>query len=133
MLFPLLRCVEGSVWLSHLMLVTLVGYTEATICTTPVCEFQLDVRWGRSMVYRTPNGRDAYNVELDGGRLRTVANGYRVGDPMVGRYVDPDQVHTGDGYPRTLIEINGQFPGPTLEVMEGAQVSIGPTLVHMLV
>ena len=35
-----------------------------------------------------------------------------------------DNVITADGVQRPLITINGVFPGPTLEVMEGSEVSI---------
>jgi hypothetical protein len=36
----------------------------------------------------------------------------------------PDDVITADGFVRSVITINGMFPGPTLEVMEGVQVSV---------
>lgn len=77
------------------------------------------------MVYRSDNGQDAYNVALNGSRFQIVSNPYRTNDPRLGTFVDSKHVHTGDGYPRTIIEINGQFPGPTIEVMEGAQVNEG--------
>jgi FtsP/CotA-like multicopper oxidase with cupredoxin domain len=35
-----------------------------------------------------------------------------------------------DGTERKIVTINGQFPGPTLEVMEGAEVSICFTLLN---
>ena len=34
-----------------------------------------------------------------------------------------DNVITADGVQRPIITINGVFPGPTLEVMEGSEVS----------
>jgi hypothetical protein len=37
--------------------------------------------------------------------------------------VSPDDVITIDGLPRTIITINDMFPGPTLEFIQGAQVS----------
>ncbi|KAK3737218.1 hypothetical protein QZH41_001818 [Actinostola sp. cb2023] len=44
--------------------------------------------------------------------------------------VPADKVHTVDGHTRTIITINGQFPGPAIEVMEGAQVVV--TVVNEL-
>ncbi len=41
----------------------------------------------------------------------------------IGKVVPGDDVITADGFIRDLITINGQFPGPTLEVLEGAEVS----------
>uniref|UniRef100_A0A913YNU6 Plastocyanin-like domain-containing protein n=1 Tax=Exaiptasia diaphana TaxID=2652724 RepID=A0A913YNU6_EXADI len=35
-----------------------------------------------------------------------------------------DKVHTADGYNKTIITINDQFPGPTIEVLEGAEVVV---------
>ena len=45
-------------------------------------------------------------------------------DPLVGSLVDEDAVIWGDGRKRDMIAINGQFPGPTIEVMEGAKVRL---------
>jgi Multicopper oxidase len=38
--------------------------------------------------------------------------------------VSPDDVIVADGYPRTVIIINGQFPGPTIEVNAGTTVGV---------
>ena len=35
-----------------------------------------------------------------------------------------DDVITADGVTRSIITVNEQFPGPTLEVMEGAEVRL---------
>ena len=43
-------------------------------------------------------------------------------DDLIGTFVDPSEVHTADGVKKYIIEINGQFPGPTIEVMEGTEV-----------
>ena len=40
----------------------------------------------------------------------------------IGRFVNASDVITADGLSRNVIVINEQFPGPTLEVMEGVQV-----------
>ena len=42
---------------------------------------------------------------------------------MIGSNVSADDVITLDGVPRNVIVVNGQFPGPAIEVMEGAQVT----------
>ena len=46
-------------------------------------------------------------------------------EDAVGRYIDDltGDVITADGVKRNVIVINGQFPGPTLEVAEGSHVS----------
>jgi FtsP/CotA-like multicopper oxidase with cupredoxin domain len=74
------------------------------------------------MTYSTPYA--AYEVELNDTMLQIVENEYRRSEnhPLVGTYVDASEVITADGYRRDVITINGQFPGPTIEVMEGAQV-----------
>jgi hypothetical protein len=38
--------------------------------------------------------------------------------------VNPDEVLIGDGQKRKVITINGQFPGPTIEVWAQAKVII---------
>ena len=53
------------------------------------------------------------------GRLEIVGDGDGATSPVV---VNPDDVITGDGYERKVITINGQFPGPAIEVTEGAKV-----------
>ncbi len=94
------------------------------ICSAVHCKYDFAVRWSRTMVYHTPDGRAAYNVVPEGDKLKIVSNQYHpASDPWVGQYVDPTDVHTADGYPRAIIEINGQFPGPTIQVMQGALVS----------
>ena len=40
----------------------------------------------------------------------------------IGRFVNASDVITADGFSRNVIVINEQFPGPTIEVMEGVQV-----------
>jgi len=66
-----------------------------------------------------------FNVQLNGTRLQVVENSLRVVadySTIIGRTVNPDDVITTDGYSRDVIVINDQFPGPTIEVMEGVQV-----------
>ena len=66
-----------------------------------------------------------YNVEMNGTRLQVAANSLRPAEStsLVGQEVPPDDVITLDGKSATIIVINDQFPGPTLEVMEGVEVS----------
>ena len=45
-------------------------------------------------------------------------------DELLNTYVDPDKVVTAGGFIRSVIVINHQFPGPTIEVMDGAEVCI---------
>ena len=56
-----------------------------------------------------------YNVTLRGRSLVAVAG-------SKSRVVSPDDVITVDGFQRFVITINGMFPGPTVEVLEGAEV-----------
>jgi hypothetical protein len=86
----------------------------AAICTSPVCTFQLDVTLYQTMTYR-----DEFlmlrPVYLNGSQLQADVNGEQ-------RNLSASEVILADGFPRDVILINGQFPGPTIEIMEGAQV-----------
>ena len=76
------------------------------------------------MTYRVPGGGRAFDVILNGTNLEITTNTFTPAtDANVGTSVPLEDVHTADGYPRNFIEINGQFPGPTIEVLEGAEVS----------
>jgi hypothetical protein len=99
------------------------------ICTSDVCSYTWDVRWATTMTYRTPDGQKAFDVALNGTNLQIVANSYHPAgsDPLIGSFVDPSHVHTADGVKKYIIETNGQFPGPTIEVMEGSEVVIEVT------
>ena len=115
-------------WGKHISLV--IGFLacsanqheNSNICVKKVCEFTFVVHHTRTMLYHHPT-KGAYDVQLQGKDLRTVENTLkRRPDEVIGRVVNASEVITADGYPRNIIMINGQFPGPTLEVMEGAQV-----------
>lgn len=41
-----------------------------------VCEFTLDIRWGRTMTYRPEDKSAAYLLGMDGDRLRIVNSTY---------------------------------------------------------
>ena len=94
-----------------------------TVCTGPVCEFSLNIQHVRSMTYFTCGS--TYNVEMNGTRIQVAANSLRPAEStsLVGQEVQPGDVITLDGRPATVISINGEFPGPTIEVMEGVEVS----------
>ena len=105
-------------------LVFLTGPSAADICSSPVCKFDLTVRYASTMVYRTPRGT-GYSVALNGTRLQVVANTKRqLPDKVIGTFVNEDDVITADGFRRNVMTINDQFPGPAIEVYEGAQVRV---------
>ena len=57
--------------------------------------------------------------------LVTVPNQFRPFQPEIP--VSPEDVGkvvTLDGHQRDVIHINGQFPGPTIDVMKGVQVGL---------
>ena len=123
--------VTDQKFLSALLLLTtflqLPQHAYSDICTSSVCEFELVIAMQQSLVYQPPGGRN-FDVDLDpDGVLRVVNSTARptanfsefIGLPVP----DPRKVITVDGVKRNLFTINGQFPGPTLEVMEGAKVS----------
>jgi hypothetical protein len=87
---------------------------HAKICTASVCTFHLYAKLAKTMHYRAAdynlypvtfiNGTPTVN--LTSGLLR----------------LSQDDVIVADGLARDVIVFNGTIPGPTLEVMEGAQV-----------
>ena len=97
-----------------------------------ICEFKFDIRYFRTMWYRpNPKGR-AYDLELQGSSLKIVANSYLQDpkDAFINTVLNASasrDVISGDGEPRTVVTINGRFPGPTLEVWENAQVVVHVT------
>ncbi|KAK2174469.1 hypothetical protein NP493_799g00035 [Ridgeia piscesae] len=100
----------------RLLLVT-AAVVMADICRDPVCEFTFVIRRTSSMTYRGSSGT-LYNVALNGTRLQ------QDDDAAVGYFINPSDVITLDGFTRDLIVVNDIFPGPTIEVMEGAQVVV---------
>ncbi len=60
---------------------------------------------------------------MDGDRVRLLGNSWHLEgvDPLVGTYVNSSDAITVDGHWRNIIVINGQFPGPAIEVMEGSK------------
>ncbi|XP_066264314.1 uncharacterized protein [Branchiostoma lanceolatum] len=105
-----------------------VSMATAEMCTDDVCEFTLVVRRARTMTHTGSDGM-VHGVEiLKNGSLQ---NKYVVfsGD-IDGPIVPVEETITADGVQRNVILLNDQFPGPTLEVMEGAQVVV--TVVNNL-
>ncbi|KAI0234761.1 Dihydrogeodin oxidase [Lamellibrachia satsuma] len=107
-----------------LMLATAAVVT-ADICRDAVCEYTFVIRRAPSMTYRAPNGK-LYNVALNGTRLQIIESSFHKAsaDNLIGTFVNASEVTTVDGFRRDLIVVNDAFPGPNIEVMEGAQVVI---------
>ena len=101
----------------------LAGY-DCLVCLTSVCKYNLDISRTRTMTYRA--GRKVYNVGINGTRLEVEKTSYRHegNNDMLGQTIHADDVITADGVRRSVITINGQFPGPTIEVTEGAEVGV---------
>merc|ERR1719443_979031 len=70
------------------------------------------------------------DISQEGHLLRNLGNFYnkpRYADMNRTRIQATDNVITANGLRRKIITINGVFPGPTLEVMEGAEVEVTVT------
>ncbi|XP_078367750.1 uncharacterized protein LOC144651673 [Oculina patagonica] len=93
-------------------------------CFASICEFTFVVSEGRSMTFTTEDGSKSHDVKLEeNGTLKLAPNLWYTQVPNI--TLTPDMVHTADGTAqRNIILVNGQFPGPTLEVMEGAEVAV---------
>ena len=107
----------------------LLGYAQAEICDRSECVYNFDIRWSRTMTYSHPSTQHTYNVMQDNHKLLVTSNSVGLDDinvraSVIGRHVHDNDVITADGRPRGVITINGQFPGPAIEVMENTKVSI---------
>ena len=107
------------------------------ICYSRVCEFDMVIAARESLTYKPDYMGPApgyFDVELDGRDLRVVNSSFRVDEVFssaIGQVVsDPLEVITLDGVKRFVITINGEFPGPTLEVTEGAEVRLYLGTLH---
>ena len=67
---------------------------------------------------------NVYDVELQqNGTLSLATNRFHLEVPNI--TLSPDMVHTADGTKaRNIILVNDRFPGPTLEIMEGSEISV---------
>ena len=115
-----------------LMLLFYIGTHDCSICIKEVCEYKFVIQHARTMSYAV--GRKVYSVGLNGTQLQIIGNSYRPegNNDMFGQHVQPNDVITADGVVRTVITINGQFPGPTIEVAEGAEVSVASTIFNSI-
>jgi len=106
-----------------LFLFILMTSTACEVCRGPVCEFRFVVNLAETMTTKIDGY--GFNVQLNGTRLQVIENSMRTAvdyPDYIGRTVNPDDIISADGYSRIIITINDQFPGPTIEVMEGVQV-----------
>ncbi|XP_019638279.1 PREDICTED: L-ascorbate oxidase-like [Branchiostoma belcheri] len=103
-----------------------VSMATAQRCTDDVCEFTLAVRYARTMTHTARNGYVTGVDLLTNGSLKVRDFLWERDGPIV----PVEETITADGAQRNVILVNGQFPGPTLEVMEGAQVIV--TVVNNL-
>ena len=101
-----------------------ICWTESEFCFASICEFTFVITESRTMTFRTEDGSASYDVKMDGkGTLKLAPNLWHTRVPNI--TFTPDKVHTADGSGRrNIILVNGHFPGPTLEVMEGAEVAV---------
>ena len=108
------------------------------VCKEDICKFHLSVRDEMSMTEKIyGQGRNPItktgetfmvDISQEGHLLRDLGNFYnkpRYADMNRTRIQATDNVITANGLRRKIITINGVFPGPTLEVMEGAEVNLG--------
>jgi len=106
-----------------LFLFILMTSTAGEVCLGPVCEYLFNVSLAETMTTKI-NGK-VFSVGLNGTRLQVIENSLRSATDypdIFGQTVHPDDVITADGFSRDVIVVNGQFPGPPIEVMEGVQV-----------
>ena len=123
-LYPIIMALLLYVHFLVIFLFGLASKSKADICKKSVCEYDFTITYSRTMTYFKDNAR--YNLQFNGTRLQVVENSYHRNGmaDMIGKMVNVDDVITADGFPRDIITINDQFPGPTIEVMEGAQVGM---------
>ena len=87
---------------------------KAGICMDSVCTFHLTVAAAKTMNYRAAD--HSYRpVTFNGMQpVVTLSSGLTT--------LTPNDFVIADGFVRDVILFNGTLPGPTIEVMEGAQV-----------
>lgn len=98
---------------------------KSEVCLESICEFMLVVTEFRSMTFQNHADGNVYDVQLqENGSLNLKKNNFHLAVPNITK-LSPDMVHTVDATKaRNIILVNNLFPGPTLEVMEGAQVRV---------
>ncbi|XP_071958372.1 uncharacterized protein [Antedon mediterranea] len=113
-----------------LCLIIMVLSTRAAssdVCLHDVCHFHLNVRHHRTMTYTGSDGKSVPVSLEENGDMRLTTTWSYSGNATNGSVVTPDEVITGDGVVRRIIVVNGEFPGPTLEVLEGTKVAVKVT------
>ncbi|XP_067947625.1 uncharacterized protein [Watersipora subatra] len=93
------------------------SYRDSRLADKNVHNFTFVLTWEQSMLYTDKDGVQ-WNVDMEkGGHLFASPNGTK-------RLLQPKDVATLDGYQTKYIAINGQMPGPTIEVPIGATVFV---------
>ena len=96
------------------------------LCTEKKCHFELELEHAFSMTAYY-NGR-WYPLEIDSrnGTIVQTTNRYWTKDMIKDESIDLNEVKPvlADGSKETIITINKQYPGPTLEVPFGAEVTV---------
>jgi len=104
------------------------------ICKEKVCEFTLTIREEMTMTRKYRQGKifetgETMVLKMEDDKLLQT-RGYWYQQPLYEKEQDveitnvTDDVITADGVTRSIITVNEQFPGPTLEVMEGAEIVV---------
>ena len=106
---------------------------SGNVCKEKICKFHLTLRDEMSMTRKVMDGRiwqsgETFLLELKNGSLvQKLGTFYqqKTYEDLENMNIQnvTDNVITADGVQRPLITINGVFPGPTLEVIEGSEVS----------
>ena len=97
--------------------------SSALKCMDTHCDFEFVIKQERSMIYTEADGT-THNVQWNSteGKFQIISNSFNPGNDPVGMFVAEDDVIQTDGYAKSIYVINEQFPGPTIEVMENAEV-----------
>ena len=96
---------------------------SAEICTETTCEFHLKVTNALSMHRLKPGTKPVPVEPLNQTHFTVIENLFTKYTDEIGDVVSAEDVVSVDGFERRIILVNGQFPGPSIEVMEGAEVS----------
>jgi len=117
-----------SVVALSLILFAIIRYIECgDVCRESVCHYEFVVRESRSMMHAVeyPNGwQDVYDVALNGSKLYLEPNGFHKQVPNIQHKKLAETTNTLDGIPAFIAVINDRLIGPTIEVMEGAQIVV---------
>ena len=95
----------------------LVTVSSASPCAGPVCSYTFDITSKSSHLW------SGFNVGMLNSTLVTVPSQFQPFQPATPvPQAAVSSLVTLDGHQRDVIHINGQFPGPTIDVMKGVQV-----------